>query len=1228
MNFEQQKTNLFDWFYFGSLSTGMEKDANVLFLGDKDDQQEIIAMLEGRVKNVSLRLDDQTYDYVVIPVLTKKVLRLFQGKTEEMFRALQETWLFPGGSILVGIENALEFDRMSTGIMNSDVSYMRWSEISAMREKTAELFEKKKEQLYFLTPALEMPLQFFTEERMPFAEELDDSGLRSLCQENAFRQMAPAYLYILCPEEDKQTMKSRHGYTPVYIKYNSSRKPEYAIKTVILQNEKGERQILKEGIGPEANAHIDRLKSNAERLEKANPRVRVLRAGEHSRALGSYQLLSYQLYPYLTGPNLAQILSEHISNGAAPIKEIRESMDMLISAGEDGMVSPANLDCLFENVIMQSGYPTLIDCEWVQEEAVPVRFLQYRMLYYWYLSNADRLNYGGVSGFLREFDFSRDEIAEMEKREQQFQISVHGEGEKNNIAAYRENKVTVKHFQELQEELKVYKLRNKELETRLHRQDIVLKKSLESERLTQTHAANLENVVRIHERDIATLIEEREFYKSHQGMKAKLQARINDTYSRWFPEGTRKRKIMYYVRSAVFHPVKMLPRFMTAEGRNRIRGDFAIGRDYLTFGKLVFPKTDAPKVSIVIPCYNQVDYTYRCLRSILNVTDFEKNPYEVIIADDVSTDATRELGMYTENLIIARNRENMGFLKNCNQAAAAARGDYIFFLNNDTTVSENWLSSLVELMEKDRSIGMAGSKLIYPDGRLQEAGGIIWADGSGWNYGRLQNPDEPEYNYVKEVDYISGAAIMIRRSLWLELGGFDEHFAPAYYEDVDLAFQVRNAGMRVVYQPLSVVTHYEGISNGTDVNGSGLKRYQVINQEKFCEKWKDALEKQEENTGNPNPFRARERGKGKKYLLFVEHYVPTWDKDAGSKLDYQYIRLFLKKGIQVKVLGDNFKKEEPYTSILQQMGVEVLYGNKMQAEIWNWLERNRNMIDIAYLNRPHIAAKYIDFLREYTNMKILFFGCDLHSLRLGREYEISGDEKILEEAEYWHDVEFSVMQKADMSYYPSVAEKRVIHQENPVLHVKAITAFIYDDKLDIPDNYAEREGLLFVGGFGHPPNKDAVLWFVEEILPAIHAVLPEIPFRIVGSHVPEEIQALHGKDHIEVLGFVSDERLAELYLESRVVVAPLRFGAGIKGKIVDALHNGAAIVTTSIGAEGITDGEQVLCIKDNAKDFADAVIRLYPDHEAIREMSVKAQACIEKHYTEDGAWEIIKDDFR
>ena len=644
-------------------------------------------------------------------------------------------------------------------------------------------------------------------------------------------------------------------------------------------------------------------------------------------------------------------------------------------------------------------------------------------------------------------------------------------------------------------------------------------------------------------------------------------------------------------------------------------------------GRLVFPKEEHPVVSVVIPVYNQIHYTYACLKSILEYT--RDVPYEIIIADDVSTDATAELSKFAENLIISRNETNQGFLKNCNQAAKKARGKYIMFLNNDTQVTAGWLSALVNLIESDRTIGMVGSKLVYPDGRLQEAGGIIWRDGSGWNYGRLDDPDKAEYNYVKDVDYISGAAILLPRSLWESIGGFDERFAPAYCEDSDLAFEVRKAGYRVVYQPLSKVIHFEGVSNGTDVNGTGLKRYQVENSRKLKEKWAEEFKSQSVNDGNPNPFLARERSQRKPVILVVDHYVPTFDKDAGSKTTYQYLKMFIKKGYAVKFLGDNFLHEEPYSTALEQMGVEILYGDEYRTGIWDWLEKNGKHIDFAYLNRPHIATKYVDFIKEHTDIKIIYYGHDLHFLRLGREYELTGDLKIKREADYWRAIELSMMEKAAVSYYPSYVEINAIHKINPEIRAKAITAYVYDTFLDrIEEDFEKREGLVFVGGFAHPPNADAVLWFASEIFPAIRRQIPDIQFYVVGSKVTDEIKALEQPGNgIIIKGFVSDEELEAIYQQCRIVVVPLRYGAGVKGKVVEAIYNGAPIVTTSVGAEGIPEVEKTLAVADGAEEFADAVVNLYRDPERLKTLSGETQKYIRTHFSVDGAWEIIKEDF-
>ena len=715
------------------------------------------------------------------------------------------------------------------------------------------------------------------------------------------------------------------------------------------------------------------------------------------------------------------------------------------------------------------------------------------------------------------------------------------------------------------------------------------------------------------------------------------------------PMGSRRRLVVRYVFRFLRHPVAMIRRLQNDRGRfahfrgRLVHGDKTFSemqeapvahveppkveevkseKAFEDYAPIAFPTWASPVVSIVIPVYNQFEYTYECLRSILNNTP--DVPYEVIIADDCSTDCTTRIQEIARGVRVARTATNQRFLRNCNNAARQARGEFIFFLNNDTQVQPDWLGSLVRLMREDESIGMTGSKLVYPDGRLQEAGGVLWRDGSAWNYGNRQDPEASEYNYVKDADYISGAAIMIRADLWREIGGFDEAFAPAYYEDTDLAFEVRRHGKRVVYQPASVVVHFEGVSNGTDTS-TGLKAYQIANQAKFLEKWKDVLAKDHFENGQ-NIFQARDRSRRKRTILVVDHYVPMFDKDAGSRCVFQYLQLYLRQGLHVKFIGDNFARFEPYTRILQQMGVEVLYGDEYAMHWKEWLERNGRYIDFVMLNRPHISVKYIDKIRKCTHAKVYYFGHDLHFLRERRRYEATGAQDALALSEDWYPKEVDLMRKSDEAWYPSQVEADEMHRRDASLRVRAIPLFLFDGSDPVAYRAGERRDIMFVGGFNHTPNVDAVRWFHDEIWPTVAAANGDIRVNIIGSHPPREIEELQS-DRFLIRGFLSDEELEGYYHSCRMVVVPLRYGAGIKGKVVEAMVHRVPILTTSIGAEGIACKRGSIATHDDAAGFAQALLSLYGDEAALDGMSAEYERFIRDVYSYDHAAETLSDEF-
>lgn len=625
--------------------------------------------------------------------------------------------------------------------------------------------------------------------------------------------------------------------------------------------------------------------------------------------------------------------------------------------------------------------------------------------------------------------------------------------------------------------------------------------------------------------------------------------------------------------------------------------------------KLTFEISKTPLVSIIIPIHNHLDYTYNCLQSLLQNID-QSVEYEVIIVDDCSTDQSNIFfEKCVEGVRYYKNDVNLGFINSCNKGAVHARGKLICFLNNDVQICKNWLESLIKTLENNE-FGCVGSKLVYANGLLQEAGGIVYNDANAANYGKYRDAEDPEYNYQRAVDYCSGASLIFRKNEFEQLGCFNTDLAPAYYEDTDICFRIRHIlGKKVIYQPLSQLIHFEGISSGTNVEDNSIKRFQKINNQKFLEIWREELKKYAD-LGNAQE--SIKKNKSAKTILFIDDTVPTPNKDSGSVRLFEILKMVSALDYHIIFIPNDGEKKGLYFNDLVHVGVEVLYRFPNRRFIMKRISEKVSEIDFVWICKPHNNIPFEFLFRLKPTLKRIYDTIDLHYIRMKREADLTNNVALAQESEGIKRNELEFARKADFTIAITTEEEQILKKEGikNLVVVPNIHEAYYEEKSF--KTFSERSGLIFIGGYAHKPNIDAAKWLIEDIMPNVWLINPDIEVILLGSNPSPEVLTLQS-DRVFVPGFVND--VTEYFNDAKLFIAPLRFGAGMKGKIGQSLSYALPIITSDIGAEGIgLKTNENFILANSADEFIAAILKLYNDQELWHQISEGSKEVLKKYH--------------
>ena len=618
---------------------------------------------------------------------------------------------------------------------------------------------------------------------------------------------------------------------------------------------------------------------------------------------------------------------------------------------------------------------------------------------------------------------------------------------------------------------------------------------------------------------------------------------------------------------------------------------------------LIMPR-DIPLTSIVIPVYNNLNWTKRCINSICNIKS--RSPFEIIVVDDCSTEDYKALVKDFPEVRLLRNSENLGFLRTVNYGVSEARGEYVLILNNDTEVLPNWLDELTAALWNHPEAGMIGSQLIHLNtGTLQESGNLICKNGDMLPLGRGNDPDHPQFTYFREVDFCSAASIILRKKVFDEMEGFDRLYIPAYFEDPDLGLRMQKAGYKNYVCPLSRVIHQEMASYG-DVLAEKCEK----NRQAFLARWTPYLQEHALYADRSEPDQCMKFDRDR--VLFIDAETPMADRGSGGMDSIFFMEYLIKRKHHVVFHGEYTPGYDPkYTAILLRMGVECIY--QPYHKIWEYLATTGWSFTYLFICRIYQARCFDRLLKQYCpQASYIFDTVDVHFVREALEAELKDDDTLRKNAAATKEYELAAAAAADAAIVISSDEKKLLENEYHLTNVYHIPQA--RELFGLAPN-PNRRGAVFIGS-AHPPNLDGLRYFHDEILPLLPG---DFKLTIIG----ESLKVMIGKSdeykdllkcrQFNFVGFVQD--LGSVLDHAAITVAPLRYGAGTKGKVASSMAYGVPCVSSSFGTEGtgMVHGENIM-IAGSPEEFARYIQQLFKDQELWQKIS-------------DGGIKFIKDNY-